>query len=183
MDFLSRYEIPFKGLKEGGHQFDYEIDDMFFEAFDSTLVNKGQIKAKVTLTKQSTLLILDMAIKGSVELMCDRCLDFYDQKVKNKTRLVVKFGSENDELSDELIVIPFEDHMINVAQYLFEQIALSLPIKHVHPDISKGTSGCDPEMLKKLKEYIVEEIPEGNDSEIPVIDERWSELKKLLDNK
>lgn len=182
MNFLSKYEIAFKGLTEGSHQFNFEIDDRFFEKFEDSLVEKGQLVAKVTFTKQSTLLIIDMAVKGTVELMCDRCLDNYDQKVKNKSKLFVKFGSETEEMSDEMIVIPLDQHLIDISQYLYELIVLGLPIKHVHPDNKGGKSACNPEMIEKLKEYLVEEVSTGADEE-PVIDERWNELKKLLDNK
>jgi uncharacterized metal-binding protein YceD (DUF177 family) len=177
--YLSKYEIAFKGLKEGIHQFDYELDDTFFEKFENSEVKKGSVKATVLLTKQSTLMILNFTVKGSVELLCDCCLDQYNQKINNEGKLFVKFGLEEEELSDEIIVISFEDHQLNVAQFLYELIILGLPIKHVHPN-KNGKSTCDPEMIKKLGEYLVKE--ESVNEEEPV-DERWNELKKLLDNK
>jgi uncharacterized protein len=182
MDFLSRYDIAFRGLKEGNHRFVFEIDDRFFETFENSLVNKGKIKAKVTLQKQSTLLIVGISVKGTVVLMCDRCLEDFDQQVKNKSQLIVKFSSEQEELSDDLIVLAVDEHQINIAQYLYEQIILGLPMKHVHPTNKEGNSDCNPEMLEKLKQYLIDdETPLENEE--PVIDERWSELKKLIDNK
>jgi uncharacterized protein len=178
--YLSKYEIAFKGLKEGIHQFEYELDDRFFEKFENSEIKKGSLKASVSLTKQTTLIILEFAVKGTVELMCDRCLDMYNQKVNNKSKVFVKFGLEKEEMSDDVIVIPFEDHQINVAQYLYELVILGLPIKHIHPSGKNGNSACDPEMIKKLDEYLVRDTSE--EDEDPV-DERWNELKKLLDNK
>lgn len=180
MNYLSKYEIPFKGLKEGNHQFKFELDDRFFEKFENSEVEKGILKAKVNLTKQSTLLILEMAVKGKVELMCDRCLNNYQQKIKNKSKLFVKFGIEAKEMSDDVIVIPLDEYHINAAQYLYELVILGLPIKHVHPDDKDGNSTCDPEMVEKLNEYLVDE--EDFEEKHP-IDDRWNELKKLLDNK
>jgi uncharacterized protein len=177
--YLSKYEIAFKGLKEGDHQFEFELDDAFFDKFENSEVKKGSLVAKVLLTKQSTLLILEFTVKGYVELMCDRCLDQYNQKINNKNKLFVKFGLEEEEMSDDVIVISFEDHQINVAQYLFELVILGLPIKHVHPN-KKGKSTCDPEMIKKLDEYLVND---DSDVEEEPVDDRWNELKKLLDNK
>jgi uncharacterized protein len=180
VDYLSKYTIAFKGLKEGDHLFDFDIDDKFFGRFENSEVAKGSLTAKVKLTRQSTLLVLKMEVKGTVELQCDRCLDNYLQKVKNKGQLYVKFGEEEEEIGDEIIVIPFEEHQVNVAQYLYELVILGLPIKHVHPADSEGKSTCNPEMLEKLKEYIIDERDEEEQSPV---DERWSELKKLLDNK
>jgi uncharacterized protein len=183
--YLSKYEIAFKGLKEGNHQFEFELDDTFFEKFENSEVKKGSLKAKVLLTKQSTLMILNFTVKGSVELMCDRCLDLYNQKINNKSQLFVKFGIEEEEMSEEIIVVSFEDHQLNVAQYLYELVILGLPIKHVHLN-KNGKSTCDPEMINKLSEYLVSK--DSVTDEEPVadeepIDERWIELKKLLDNK
>lgn len=181
MKYLSKYDIAFKGLKEGKHQYEFDIDDKFFEKFENSEVSKGSIKAEVTLNKQSTLLILEMAVKGTVELLCDRCLENYQQKVKNQSNMYIKFGAEAEDMSEDVIVITLDENQINVAQYLYELVILGLPIKHVHPNKKKGESTCNPEMLEKLKEYLVEEVDEEENDD--PIDERWSELKKLLDNK
>jgi uncharacterized protein len=177
--YLSKYEIAFKGLKEGNHQFEFELDDTFFEKFENSEVKKGFLKAKVLLTKQSTLMILNFTVKGTVELMCDRCLDQYNQKINSKSQLFVKFGVEEEEMSEEIIVVSFEDHQLNVAQYLYELVILGLPIKHVHPN-KNGKSTCDPEMINKLSEYLVSADSVVNEEPV---DERWNVLKKLLDNK
>jgi uncharacterized protein len=177
MNYLSKYEIAFKGLKEGIHQFEYELDDKFFDKFENSEVKKGSLKAEVILTKQSTLMIFEFSAKGTVELLCDRCLDIYNQKVSNKSKLYIKFGSEDEELSEDVIMISQDDFQINVAQYLYELVILGLPIKHIHPVNKNGQSDCDPEMIKKLNEYLV--IEKDNEDQEPV-DERWNELKKLI---
>ena len=181
MNYLSKYDIAFKGLNEGDHQFEFECDDTFFEKFENSEVKKGKIKVKVNLTKQSTLMILDFTVKGTVELMCDRCLDNYHEKVKNNNKLFIKFGNQTEEMSDDVIVVSTDEYHINTAQYIYELIILGLPIKHVHPFDKKGNSGCDPEMLNTLNKYLVEE--DDFYKEEPQVDDRWSELKKLLDNK
>ena len=183
MKYLAKYDIAFKGLKEGKHQFEFEIDDKFFEQFENSMVEKGTVDAEVLFTKQSTLLILNMSVKGSVELLCDRCLENYQQELTNSSTLYVKFGNKNEEDNDEIIVIPFEENQIQLAQYLYELIILGLPIKHVHPIDKDGNSTCDPEMENKLNEYLVEEVSDLDNNEEEPIDERWNELKKLLDNK
>ncbi|MFA9389404.1 MAG: DUF177 domain-containing protein [Prolixibacteraceae bacterium] len=181
MRYLAKYEIAFKGLKEGKHEYEFDIDERFFEKFENNEVTKGDLKAEVTLNKQSNLMIIDMYVSGTVELLCDRCLEYYPQEVENESKIYIKFGDENEEMSDEVLVITFDQNQINVAQYLYELIILGLPIKHVHPDDQSGKSTCDPEMLEKLKEYLVEEVDEEEQEDL--VDERWSELKKLLDNK
>ena len=180
MNYLSKLEIAFKGLKEGVHDFDFELDEKFFEKFENSEVKKGFVAAHVTLTKQSALLIFDLSVKGTVELICDRCLDVYNQKISNKSKLFVKYGQEDQELSDDVIVVSQDEYQINVSQYLYELVILGLPIKRVHPVNKAGESNCDPEMISKLKEYLVEENDLTADEPV---DERWNELKKLINNK
>jgi uncharacterized protein len=177
MNYISKYEIAFKGLKEGIHRYEYELDDKFFDKFENSEVKKGSLKAEVILTKQSTLMIFEFSTKGTVELLCDLCLDSYNQKVANKSKLYVKFGSEEEVLSDDVIVLSQDDFQINIAQYLYELVILGLPIKHVHPVKKNGQSACDPEMIAKLNEYLV--VEKEIQQEEPV-DERWNELKKLI---
>ncbi len=45
---------------------------------------------------------------------------------------MVKFGHEYAEEGDNLIVIPEEEGEINVAWFMYEFVALSIPMKHVH---------------------------------------------------
>ena len=56
-----------------------------------------------------------------------------DQAVDTHGRLVVKFGSAYSEESDEIVIIPESEGEINIAWFLYEFIALAIPIKHVHP--------------------------------------------------
>ena len=89
-------------------------------------------------------------------------------------RLLVKFGKAQDENDPDIIAVPADEPDLDMRQYFYEYILLSLPIRRVHPDDKDGNSTCDPEMLKKLKEHIVR-----NESEP---DPRWDDLKKLMNN-
>ena len=94
--------------------------------------------------------------------------------------MVVKFGDEyNDEYVD-ILIIPHAEYEINVAQYIYELIILSVPIKRIHPGIKDGTLQSD--ILKKLEEL----SPKGLDNKekkAEEIDPRWNTLKKLLTDK
>lgn len=171
---LSTYNILFKGLKEGSHVFDFQIGDSFFEHFENSLINQAAVKVQVTLEKHSSFLALQIRLEGTVRLMCDRCLDWYDQPVEDQETVFVKFGETESEEGDDVIWILPEEYQINVAQLIYEYISISVPLKHVHPDRKDGKSGCDPEMLEKLEKYTHHEVEKT--------DERWDELKKLLNN-
>ena len=52
--------------------------------------------------------------------------------ISSSDKLMVKFGHEYAEEGDNLIVIPEEEGEINVAWFMYEFVALSVPMKHVH---------------------------------------------------
>lgn len=171
---LSTYNIEFKGLNEGNHEFDYQIGKSFFDFFEESLVSEGDIKVKIVLEKHSSFLELHLNFTGTVVLTCDRCLELYNQKIKGKSSLFVKFGETQSEEGDDVIWLLPEEHQVNVAQIIYEYITISVPLRHVHPAGKGGKLGCNPEMLKKLEEYT------RHNSENT--DERWNGLKKFLNN-
>lgn len=179
MGWKTKYDVEFKGLKEGLHEFEYEIGDKFFEHFDQDLVSIGKLDVKVDLEKRNTFLKLYFNIKGWVELTCDRCLDVYRQKIKQKSELLVKFDENNYEDDDEVIWLLPEEHKINLAQLIYEYIVLGIPMKHVHPDKKNGESGCNPEMIERIDNQSPQEEEENEEKEI---DPRWEALKKLKNN-
>ncbi len=160
--------IPIKGLGIGNHHYDFVINDSFFENFEPLNIREGQVDLSLDLEKESSLLSLHFYFKGIVKLTCDRCLEEYDQPVDGDFRLIVKYGEEFQEISDEIIEIPFTEHRIDLSQYIYEYIQLMLPLKHVHPDDASGNSTCKPDMLEKLKELSK-----------PATDPRWDALMKL----
>ena len=181
MGWKAKYSIEFKGLKEGLHDYEFEVDSKFFEHFENSLVEVGAVKANVQLEKRSSFLKLNLFLKGWVELICDNCLENYHQKIKTEAEQFVKFGEETEfEEGDNVIWVLPEEHAINIAQVIYEYIVLSIPLRHVHPNLSAdgGESSCNPEMLKKLNEYM---HPEAGKNEND-IDPRWAALKNLKNN-
>lgn len=177
VNWKSKYKIEFKGLKEGLHEFGFEIDNKFFEHFEESLVENGKVKAIVILEKRSTFLMLHFKIKGWLELTCDRCLDLYEQRIKQKAEIFVKFSAQEQEQDDNVLWILPEEHNINLAQLLYEYISLSIPLRHVHPKNQDGKRACNPEMIKKLKTY-----KQAENTEEENIDPRWAALKNLKNN-
>ncbi len=175
MKSLEQYSIKFKGLKDGIHVFDYEVDDRFFENFEESEVQKADVSLQLTLNKRPQYLEFDFDLVGTINVQCDRCLDYFDQPIEYQGKLYVKFVSEATEVHDEtseLVVIPQGESELNIAQYIYEFIILSLPYQRVHPDDENGESMCNDEMLRRLEDY---EIDESENS----IDPRWEKLKSI----
>ncbi len=164
----SDFEVPFKGLALGTHQFDFKIGDSFFNNLSYSEIAGGKVMAEVELIKESTMLIFNFSMKGFVDLVCDRCLEKYPQPLEGSFKLIVKFGEEPKEVSDEIITIPFEQAAFDLTHYFYEYIVLLLPLKHMHPDDDEGNSTCNSDMLEQLNKHSKTKA-----------DPRWAALKDI----
>jgi uncharacterized metal-binding protein YceD (DUF177 family) len=180
MDNTKEFLIPFIGLKLGKHHFEYQITNAFFENFDYHEFNNSNIIVNVVLEKKSTLLELVFKHKGTVNVPCDMTNEEFDLPIKGNMKLIVRFGDEYNNDNEELLIIPHGEFQINIAQYIYEMIVLSIPLKRVHPGIKDGSLNTDA--LTKLKELTVNELKKQSTKE-ENIDPRWDKLKQLLTDK
>lgn len=177
---LKEFMIPFVGLKLGKHHFDYQIDKSFFEYFEYEDFSNVEVNTTLQLEKKTTLLELHFEISGHVNVNCDLTNEPYDQDVKGEFDLVVKFGEAYNDEFEDILIIPHGEYEINVAQYIYELIILSMPAKRIHPGVEDGT--LDSDILKKLEELSPKGLNEAKESSED-IDPRWNTLKKLLTDK
>lgn len=173
------FVIPFSGLKQGKHEFEFEIVNTFFESFEYSEFNDAAIHLAVLLNKTSTMLEFEMTAKGTVNVNCDLTNESYNQNISSFLELVVKFGDEFNDENEELLIIPHGEHQVNISQYVYEMLVLAVPHKRVHPGVLDGT--LKSEALDKLEELQPKEEKESTDKEDT--DPRWDALKKLLKDK
>lgn len=177
MKYLKQYKIPFSGLAAGKHDFDFEINDKFFDCYEHSLVKKGNLAANVSLQKQETMLIVNFDIKGTIKLNCDVCLTEFDAPISFQEKLIVKFVNEEwDNETDEVIILNKTDHELDIANLLYEYINVQVPYYAKCTEQGVNIS-CDPEMLAKIStEEEESEIEKEN------IDPRWAALKNIKNN-
>jgi len=180
MKVTNEFLIPFIGLKLGKHPFEFQINKAFFDKFEYHEYENCAIQVNVVLEKKSTMLELSFKHKGTVTVPCDLTNEIFDLPIKGKIKLVVTFGEEFNDDNEELLVLPHGEHQIDIAQYIYEMIVLSVPLKRVHPGIKDGT--LQTEALKKLSELTIKEQKLENKKE-ENIDPRWDKLKQLLTDK
>lgn len=176
---LAAYTIPFVGLKLGKHQFEYDIDNEFFEHFEYDDLNSSNVKIDLLLEKKTTMMELTFKASGSVNVNCDLTNEPYDQPIDGSLFLVIKFGDEFNDENEDLLILPHGEYEVNVQQYIYELIVLSIPLKRVHPGVEDGT--LDSEVLDKLEELSINNNENKNDED--EIDPRWDKLKNLLNDK
>ena len=171
---MSKYKIKFRGLGEGRHQYKFEIEDSFFEKFPESEIKKAQIFAEVEMLVSKDLLTLNIKLKGTAELRCDRCLDFFNYPILYKTALFADFGETNSDLSDadNKITINNKACEIVLDKHFYDYTHLSLPYKRFHPTDENGNSTCNTKMTKIIEKYALK----GNNE---TVDPRWDKLKSL----
>ena len=166
-------------------EYQYQLDNEFFLDLDAPEVQKGQVNVTLKVRKTSGVYQLDFQTEGKVVVICDRCLDEMEQPIETEDRLKVKLGSEYSEV-DDMVIVPEEEGYINVAWFIYEFIALSIPMKHVH-----APGKCNKDMVSKLSKHLRvsgddedddDFLEEDSSNEPQTIDPRWNELKKILDN-
>jgi uncharacterized metal-binding protein YceD (DUF177 family) len=54
-------------------------------------------------------------------------------------KLLVRFGDTYNNDNEELLVLPFGEFELDIAQYIYEMIALSVPLRRVHPGVQDGS--------------------------------------------
>ncbi|GAB6394890.1 MAG: DUF177 domain-containing protein [Bacteroidales bacterium] len=189
MGRFDAYKIDLKSLSAGTHPYEFALDNKFFTDIDGAEVQKGKVKVSLTVKRASAMFEMTFRMEGTVWAPCDRCLDDMELPVETSNRLIVKFGKEYAEESDEIVIIPADEGAINLAWFLYEFVALAIPMKHIHPP-----GKCNKSMTSKLKRHAAKSADdeddeyngadEATDDEMldETIDPRWDALQGLIEN-
>lgn len=169
---MKAFRVNILGLSLKAHHFDFQIDDAFFKEYGTDLVSGGEFRADVVLDKKETFIEAVFKIKGHARLVCDRSLEPFDYPIDIDKKVVFKYGEEETELSDEIVVIRHDRAVLEVGQYLYEFIALEIPMKKLHP---KFNDAEDDDTEGKMVYSSTPDPDPGDDG----MDPRWEQLKKL----
>lgn len=164
MKVLDHFSVPYQGLKNGMHTFHFQVDDTFFECFESALVKRGSFEVTLDIDKRPDMAVASFILEGEAEVTCDRCLGEFMLPLDTEFVLHIKYGT-GDDSEDEVMFIDEDTHQVNFAQPIYEWICLSLPMVKAHEDVAD----CDPEVIQRLKDS-------GDDSDD---NSPWSSLKDL----
>lgn len=164
------YKIPFKGLKLGKHQFNYLIEKAFFESYPYDEFIDTTINLVVDFNKKDTIFELHFIMQGTVRINCDVSGEEFDQPVKSTYNLIVNFGSEFNNENDQILTIPHNEYELDIAQYIYEMIILSVPTKRIHPGVLDGT----------LQSKALDKLEELQNKKKEQIDPRWEKLRGLI---
>jgi len=168
---LEQFKIDLKGLTAEATALEFDLDKGFFDALDQTEVEGGALHVSLSIRKASGFFELQFHTVGTVDIVCDRCLDLMEQPIETDNRLTVKLGSTASE-DDETVTVDENEGILDTSWYIYEFIALAIPIQHVH-----ATGKCNPAMMKALEELSADRS--GDEESSQAVDPRWEALKKL----
>jgi len=173
------FEIAWQGLKPGVHTFQYEIGDRFMKDHGEGVGDVKEMHAvvKVSFDKQTNFFMLHFDVGGYVVVPCDRCGDDFQLQLWDEFDLLVKLAGEDAEEIDEesdVVFIPRSETVLDLSNWLYEFVMLSIPLQRIHPDMADGKPGCNPQALNLLTKL----EPEPEDQSANDI---WKGLKALKD--
>jgi len=174
-------------MRQEVQSYEYLLDSRFFANIDGEDVQKGKINVQLTVSKVTDVFDFSFKLHGVAVIPCNRCLDDMDYPIDTVAHLIVKLGKDYAEESDEVVVIPESEGIINLAWFLYEFVVLAIPIKHVH-----APGKCNKQMTAKLKKHTSKltddsDSPDMEDDNDVIADEemeitpdpRWDALKNL----
>jgi len=172
MSNLDKFKIDLKALDEGTNVLTFRLDDRFFEDVEGPEVKQGDVDATLTIRKSANdIFELHFHTKGVITVACTRCLDDMELPVETDNSMTAKFGSDYAE-DDDLVTVQEDTGILDVAWFFYEQIALNIPIQHVHE-----TGKCNAAMIDALNEHSAARSSDGEQSDN--VDPRWEALRKL----
>ncbi|MEQ8363718.1 MAG: DUF177 domain-containing protein [Cyclobacteriaceae bacterium] len=160
------------GLETKVHHFSFELGDEFLQHYGQGYLPVGQFSVEIVLDKHETFIEADFKIEGNAKLTCDRSLDPFDFPIYQENRILFKYGEEDKELTDEIIMINRDRVSLDLGQFIYEFIVLSIPMKKLHPRFKDED---ESEAGKVVYSSAPDDDTDGEDEVDPI----WEKLKKL----
>jgi len=164
--------IELKTVEEFPYRSSFTIGDDFFLDEDKSDIEGGELRVDVDAKSLGDDFLVGIKIKGSLKVICDRCLGIVEIPVKSECELRVKDfdGSVSDD--EDLIYLQPSETGIDISWTIYEMALLALPAHKVHKD-----GECDKNMMNILEGYEIKEQSDDKQS-----DPRWEALKQLKIN-
>jgi uncharacterized metal-binding protein YceD (DUF177 family) len=153
------YEIAFVGLKPGVHEFNYEIDDRFFEEYQEQDFRQTKAYIKLILEKNNGFMLLRFEVGGKAEVTCDRCNSDLPFELFDEFSMTIKMVDDPDMMNDQeedpdVYYISRGESHLDVKNWIYEFVNLSIPMQKTCSYESMDGPHCNPaarEILNKMK--------------------------------
>jgi len=178
MSHRREFEIAFVGLKPGVHEFNYTVNDAFFEEFGEQDFRNTQAEVKLLLEKSNSFMILRFQVGGKADVICDRCSNdlplqlFEDFTVTVKMTEDPELMNSQEEDPDVYYISRGESHL-DVKDWIYEFVSLTIPMQKTCEYENMDGPYCNAEAREILKNM----RPDEEKKENPL----WKGLEKFRD--
>ena len=125
MSEQNHHIIDLSRLPIGTHSFDIQLEDDFFASLEKSEILSGKVSAKVTLNLREEDYQLKIAVRGTVFVVCDRCLDPMPLEIDDEQDLFSE--EEMDEGTKGRM-----DERLDLTWLAYEIVSINIPIVHSH---------------------------------------------------
>ena len=155
----NHYIIDLKRLPLGSHSFDIQLNDDFFASLEKSEILSGTVDGKVTLNLREEDYQLNIAVQGTVFVVCDRCLDPMPLEIVDEQEIF----SEDEETGDDEIVSRQSSNRqsLDLSWLVYEIVSINIPIVHSHQP-----GECNQQMELLLQSHLCAEPDPDVDTEI-----------------
>ena len=144
MSEQSHYIINLSRLSTGTHSFDIQLNNDFFASLEKTEILSGEVAAKVTLNLREEDYTLNIAVQGTVFVVCDRCLDPMPIDINDEQEI---FSDEEDNDQSSMTT-----HQLDLSWLAYEIVSINIPIVHSHQP-----GECNQQMELLLHDHLCDE--------------------------
>jgi len=150
MSISDHFSLPYVGMKDGVHRYNFIAYNDFFASFPDAPVKEGRFEIVLEIDKRPGLSELTFNVEGQVKAICDRCLAYIMLPARGDYSILVKTGNEISD-DDEVIFIRDDQSHLDLSQIVYEFICLSLPLVNIYDCENEEPRVCNDEILNKLR--------------------------------
>ena len=152
MSEQNHHIVDLTRLTIGTHSFDIQLDDDFFASLEKSEILSGKVSATMTLNLREENYRLNIAVHGTVFVVCDRCLDPMPLEIDDEQEI---FSEDEEPITDN----PSQVNVIDLSWLAYEIVCINIPIVHSHQ-----TGECNQQMELLLHHHLCAE-PEPDEIE------------------
>ena len=144
--------IDLSRLSIGTHQFDIQLDNDFFASLEKSEILSGTVAAKVVLNLREEDYQLNIAVHGTVFVVCDRCLDPMPIDIDDEQEI---WSEEEEMMDDEEKIVNRKSSnrkSIDLSWLAYEIVSINIPIVHSHQP-----GECNQQMELLLHDHLCAE--------------------------
>ena len=144
MSEQNHYIVDLKRLPVGTHLFDFQLDNDFFSSLEKSEILSGEVVAKAVLNLREEDYQLNIAVQGTVFVVCDRCLDPMPLEINDEQEI---WSAEEEMTNDKS-----QMSNLDLSWLAYEIVSINIPIVHSHQP-----GECNKQMELLLHDHLCAE--------------------------